>query len=163
MARKPRWKLLVEKPDPRTDLETPAPDWYIQQHAPVQPMSEMEALMMTAPGDNEPETNQPDRGDTYENLDATLGVSLELNDIERSVLDALFVAGLSIRDAAQVLGTSPSTVWRIKESALARIRERYEWSTIGTGDTDHIEDRGDEESETSQVRPGTNDAVEEAG
>lgn len=134
MARKPRWKKLVEKPDPRTDLEIPAPDWYIQQHAPVQPMSELEALMMTAPGDNEPDTTEPDQGDTYDNLDDILGVQLELDDIERSVLDALFVSGLSIRDAAAVLGTSPSTVWRIKESALKRIRERARWAQIGETD-----------------------------
>lgn len=85
--------------------------------------------MMTAPGDHIPET-KPDNTDTYETLDQILGVELELDDVERSVLDALFVSGLSIRDTADVLGTSPSTVWRIKESTLQRIRLRAGWATI---------------------------------
>jgi DNA-directed RNA polymerase specialized sigma subunit len=133
MARKPRWKHELEKADPRHDLEPPAPDWVIQTHHKVQPETELEALMMTAPGEHTPEI-VPKDVDTYEALDQILGVKLELNDVERSVLDALFVSGLSIRDAADVLGTSPSTVWRIKESALARIRHRAEWDTIGEPD-----------------------------
>jgi DNA-directed RNA polymerase specialized sigma subunit len=86
--------------------------------------------MMTAPGEHEPEIVVKDV-DTYERLDEILGVELELDDVERSVLDALYVSGLSIREAAEVLGTSASTVWRIKESALGRIRKKASWPTIG--------------------------------
>lgn len=166
MGRKPRWKHELNKADPRHDLETPAPDWVIQKHGAVQPENELEALMMTAPGEHIPEIVRRD-DDTYERLDEILGVELELDDVERSVLDAVFVSGLSIRDAAEVLGTSPTTVWRIKESAMERIRRRAAWPTIGetdgisesggtvslsgTGDTSNIGDGRDEEPETGQV------------
>ena len=160
MARKPRWRLELEKADPRHDLEIPAPAWVIQTRHTVQPETELETLMMTAPGDNIPETVPKDQ-DTYDTLDEILGVKLELNDIERSVLDALFVSGLSIRDAATVLGTSPSTVWRIKESSLERIRQRADWPRIG--DPGDLEDGGSEEPEVGQVRPDPTEPVTEVG
>lgn len=162
MARKPRWKLEIERADPRHDLEIPAPDWVIQTHHHVQPETELEALMMSAPGDHIPEI-VPKQLDTYDALDEILGVELELDDVERSVLDALFVSGLSIRDAATVLGTSPSTVWRIKESALERIRHRAEWPRIGTGDTDHLPDGGHQGAETGEVRSDPDVPVTETG
>jgi DNA-directed RNA polymerase specialized sigma24 family protein len=168
MGRKPRWKHEAERADPRHDLETPAPDWVIQKHVAVQPENELEALMMTAPGEHTPEIVRKD-DDTYDRLDEILGVELELNDVERSVLDALYVSGLSIRSAAEVLGTSPTTVYRIKESAMERIRRRAAWPTIpegdeyGTGDTGDIGDGWHEGTEDGTVRSDRTDAVEETG
>jgi DNA-directed RNA polymerase specialized sigma24 family protein len=169
MGRKPKWRHELDKADPRHDLETPAPDWVIQKHVAVQPENELEALMMTAPGEHIPEIVIK-TDDTYERLDEILGVELELDDIERSVLDAVFVSGLSIRDAAEVLGTSPTTVWRVKESAMERIRKRADWATIphegqhvGERDAGDIIDGRDEEPETGTVRSDPADAVEEAG
>lgn len=164
---KPRWKKLVETPDRRHDLETPAPDWLIQQHAPTQPVNHIEALMMSTPGQPELEPETAPEKDCYENLDDILGVQLELNDIEKSVLDALFVAGLSIRDTADILGTSPSTVWRIKDSVMSRIIERANWATIGetngTRDTGYVPDRGDEKQETGPVRLDPPNTIEKTG
>jgi len=162
MGRKPKWRHEIERADPRHDLETPAPDWVIQTHHRVQPETELEALMMTAPGEHTPET-VPKDVDTYDTLDQILGVELELNDVERSVLDALFVSGLSIRDAADVLGTSPTTVWRIKESTLARIRHKAEWSTIGKGNENDEQDGWSQGFETGEVRPDSDEPVEAAG
>lgn len=166
MGRKPKWRHEVDKADPRHDLETPAPDWVIQKHVAVQPENELEALMMTAPGEHIPEIVVKN-DDTYERLDEILGVKLDLDDIERSVLDAVFVSGLSIRAAAEVLGTSPTTVWRVKESAMERIRRRAEWATIGEtdgeGNAGDIGDGWDEEPEDGTLRSGGTDAVEETG
>ena len=116
----------VEKPEPRKTKEIPAPDWVFNNTGDVhQPETELEALMVTAPGGTTPQV-PADRGDTYKNLDKILGVNLDLSQVEMDVLDALFVAGHSIREAAEVLGIPQTTVWRIKESALSMIRGKVD-------------------------------------
>lgn len=89
--------------------------------------------MMTAPG-QEPTPVQRYNDDTYDKLNETLGFDLELNELERSVLDSVFVAGLSIRDTADVLGLPKSTVQRIKDTTLNRIRQQIE-SNYTTGES----------------------------
>ena len=119
------WRKVYNESEPRKSLEVPAPDWvFTHQPAVVKPESEIEALMMSAPGDwVDPDT---DTGDTYDNLEEIFGVELDLSELEKEVLDAVFVAGHSIRGAADLLGLPQTTVWRVKESALDRIRKRIQ-------------------------------------
>lgn len=116
----------ADKPDPRKTKEYPAPAWVFDNTSDLhQPTGELEAIMVTAPGGTQPQV-PADRGDTYKNLDSILGVELDLAQVEMDVLDALFVAGHSIREAAEVLGIPQTTVWRIKESALSMIRGKVD-------------------------------------
>lgn len=120
-----RWREVFEEKPSRKTREAPAPDWVFDQHTDThKPSSELEALMMATPGEEGDWVADQDRGDTYSNLEALLGVDLDLSELEMDVLDAVFVAGLSIREAADQLDLPPTTVWRIKESALNRIRKR---------------------------------------
>jgi DNA-directed RNA polymerase specialized sigma24 family protein len=129
---KPRWQDLAEAGLPRAAKEIPVPDWQLEHRPTPTPSSELEALMMTAPGQNpEPVHNYND--DTYTRLSELLGVEIDLSELEQSVLDCVFVAGLSIRDTSRVLGLPKSTVQRIKDTTLNRIRQQVQ-SNYGIGE-----------------------------
>jgi DNA-directed RNA polymerase specialized sigma subunit len=117
------WEDVMDEPDPGKRREIPAPDWVFDHNATAKPDSDIEALMMAAPGDHTTEVLH-DHGDTYQNLEMILGVELDLTELEQEVLDCLIVAGHSIRGTAELLGLPQTTVWRIKEGALSRIRNR---------------------------------------
>lgn len=118
------WEDVLKENSPSKRREVPAPDWVFESQSGIaQPETELEAMMMSPPGEDREPVNH-DHGDTYENLEDLLGVELDLDDVEMEVLDAVLVAGLSIREAAEVLGIPGTTVWRIKEGALERIRRR---------------------------------------
>lgn len=120
-----RWQDVVNEPDSGSRKEIPAPDWVFEQSAATAtPSSEIEALMMATPGEELGWADNNIQPDTYDRLDEILGVKLDLDEVEKEVLDALYVAGHSIRDAATILGIPQTTVWRIKESAIERIRRR---------------------------------------
>ena len=122
---KPRWQVEIETNFPRQAKETPVPDWQLEYSPTPTPSSETEALMMTAPGqDPQPVYSYDD--DTYTRLSELLSVDLALSELEISVLDCVFVAGLSIRTTAEVLGLPKSTVQRIKDTTLNRIRQQVE-------------------------------------
>ncbi len=125
------WEREHARPLPRADYEKPVPDWVLEQSPGThRPESELEQLMTTPPGGHPDMLSNVDTGDTYDNLENILGVDLELDEIEKDVLDALFVAGLSIRDASQTLGIPQTTVWRVKESAMTRIRKRINMHSL---------------------------------
>lgn len=132
---KPQWQEIIEKSDKRTDLEIVSPDWALQQHHPTPPTNPMEAMMMETPGNTLDPPPPAPTTDPYETLETILGCDLDLDEIERAVLDAMFIGGHSVRDTAKILQTSASTVWRIKTSALERIRARAGWATIGNNET----------------------------
>lgn len=124
-----RWRDVMDEPEPRYDQEIPAPDWVFTSTESAQPTSELEALMMSTPG-HDVEYVPESGGDPYSFLEKDTGVSFDLTDLERQVLDAVCISGLTVREAADVLGISKSTVDRVKNSALARIRARinqHEW------------------------------------
>ena len=130
VGRKPNWKKEMEKPFPRYDRERLTADWFFEHtHQTQKPVGELEALMMTAPGQHDPILHDKCVDDPYRQLDETLGVKMELSDDERRVLDATVISGLSFREAAAVLGMAPSTVHRIHTSAIKRMRERFGWAT----------------------------------
>jgi DNA-directed RNA polymerase specialized sigma24 family protein len=117
--------VLEENDEPEKRREIPAPDWVFETRPGIAtPNSELEALMMSTPGYDIETPIDLDRGDTYSNLQEILGVDLDLDEVEEEVLDAVLVAGLSIREAADILGIPATTVWRIKDSAVTRIRQR---------------------------------------
>jgi DNA-directed RNA polymerase specialized sigma24 family protein len=119
------WQDVYFETEPSKRKEVASPDWVFETrpNQTATPETELEALMMAGPGDVVAEVPAANP-DTYQNLDKILGTNLELDDVEKEVLDAVFVAGLSIREAASVLDMPQTTVWRIKESALDRIRRR---------------------------------------
>ena len=129
---KPRWETELETGLPRAAKETPVPDWQLTHRPAPLPSSELEALMMTAPGQEPAEVHRYN-DDTYRRLEELLGVELDLSDLEISVLDCVFVAGLSIRTTAEVLSLPKSTVQRIKDTTLNRIRQQVE-SIYGIGE-----------------------------
>lgn len=119
------WEDVLEEPENGKRKEVPAPDWVFETRTGLaQPQTELEALMMAAPGDHPATTVDHNHGDTYQNLQKMLGIDLDIDEVEQEVLDAVLVAGLSIREAADILGIPATTVWRIKEGALDRIRRR---------------------------------------
>lgn len=119
------WEDVLSEPESGSRKEIPAPDWVFTQRPDVQaPESEIEALMMAVPGEELDWADNEIQPDTYDKLDSILGVQLDLDEVEKEVLDALYVAGHSIRDAATILNIPQTTVWRIKESAIERIRRR---------------------------------------
>jgi DNA-directed RNA polymerase specialized sigma24 family protein len=122
---KPRWQDLAETGLPRAAKEIPVPDWQLEYRPAPTPSSELEALMMTAPGQEPVEVHRYN-DDTYKKLEEVLGVELDLSELEMSVLDCVFVAGLSIRDTGSVLGLPKSTVQRIKDTTLNRIRQQVQ-------------------------------------
>src|SRR5210317_809064 len=156
MGRKPRWKKEVEAPIKRFDLEIPAPDWvFTSQQDKVRPTSELEALMMTAPGEHEAMLSDRCNDDPYTQLENTLGTDLGLTDTEKEVLDATVIAGLSYREAARSLGISSSTVHRIHTSVVERIRDRAalaESERRRGYDCDEPDNGGPEGSEAGEVR-----------
>lgn len=129
MGRKAAWRREWEKPLPRADREKLTPDWFFEHTKQTQkPTSELEALMMTAPGDHPPPMHDKCTDDPYRMLDETLGVKMELSEDERRVLDATVIAGLSFREAAETLNLPRQTVHRIHTSAIERMRERFGWN-----------------------------------
>ena len=119
------WEVEYRKGIPRNRREVAAPDWVFErQNTTATPQSELEAMMMAVPGE-EPQPVVNHHGpDVWDNLDETIGVLLELSDEEKQVMEARHVAGLSIRESAEALGLPKSTVHRIEQSALERIRRR---------------------------------------
>jgi RNA polymerase sigma factor (sigma-70 family) len=133
MGRKPAWKLEQEKPVDKHDRSIPVPDWVINQTVGQQPAAnQLEALIMTAPGAHEPYIVPTEHQETWASLDTTLGVQLNLTEEERDILSARYVAGLTVRDTASILGIPKSTVSRIELSALDRIRKRINNHTLAT-------------------------------
>lgn len=119
------WKKEASSKIPEARREIPSPAWVFENASgSAVPETELEALMMTPPGGHIPDTTSPPSDDIYQMLEEEFGVELDLTDDERDVMDAIHISGLSIREAADVLGMSKSTVQRLEASTMARIRKR---------------------------------------
>lgn len=117
------WEELVDKPMPRFDLEIPVAGrtWMLEHDE--QPETFLQALMETPPGGTQRESKEEQRHHIHH---IYYVVENELSDEERAVLECTVIAGHSIRDAAKLLGWPKSTVHRIKQSALERMKRILE-------------------------------------
>jgi len=119
------WRKEAQSKLPENRREIPSPAWVFENGSGnVIPETETEALMMTPPGGHIPETHKAPTDDIYQMLEDEYGIDLDMTDDERDVMDAIHISGLSIREAASVLGMSKSTVQRISDSTMSRIRKR---------------------------------------
>ena len=125
-------------PLPRKDKEIPSPQWFIDKNRDQVGLTGdwFASLMSEAPNHHdEPEpAEEPEMGEY-----AHYGLSED----EKTVLDATVMAGLSVRQAADQLPWSPSTVWRLHTSALERIKQwwenhEYELKELNNEDTDNV-------------------------
>lgn len=117
------WSDWTDKPLSRKDLEIPSPAWYIDRHQPAaipDPYDFYGGLMSEAPGHDVEEDPTPDPEDRSEY--AVYGLTGD----EMTVLDATVMAGLSVRQAANELPWSATTVWRLHTSAMKRITNWWE-------------------------------------
>jgi DNA-directed RNA polymerase specialized sigma24 family protein len=124
---KPRWQLVVEEKLVSPRREIPAASlggtWILD--GPGTPSSELEVLMQTPPGGNEPEIAVDTQESPYDALERYVGASLNLTEFEEAVLDARAIAGLSYREVGKLLGCSASTVHRTYTAILGRIFEKH--------------------------------------
>ncbi len=123
---KARWKLVLEEKLVSPRREVPATslggNWILDSAA--TPTSELEALMMTAPGGHAPEVAPSCRTDPYEALERHTGVSLGLTEFEMAVCDARAIAGLSYREIGKLLGCSASTAHRTYTALFEKILKK---------------------------------------
>lgn len=116
------WEKLAGKPDARS-REIPISSlggWWAVPNAntPVNHTgTELEALMMSAPGHEVP-WDDPEDMDPYAGFD--------LDEIELAVLDAIVMAGLSYRQAGKLLNMSHTHVRRIYFSIKLRIERQWD-------------------------------------
>lgn len=113
------WEELVDKPFPRTPLETPVPNWLLENDHRL-PETELQALMETEPN-GVPQTSKQQLAESIQRVEQI--VENDLSEEERAVIEVTVFAGHSIRKAAEILGWPRSTVQRLKVSAI-RIIER---------------------------------------
>lgn len=112
------WEEVLDEKLPRNDKEIPivGRDWMLETDQPNNPQSEMQALMEASPG-HEPVWEEP----------AETGIELLLDTVlseeEKSVIEATIFAGHSIRKASEILGMPKSTVHRLQQSALEKLRK----------------------------------------
>lgn len=117
----PDWDSVAGTPDIRS-VEIPISSlggwWAVPRvNRPINHTgTELEALMMSAPGD-EPDWEEPQDQDPYAGFD--------LDDIEIAVMDAIVMAGLSYRQAGRQLGLSHTQVRRIHLSIKLRIERQW--------------------------------------
>lgn len=108
-------------PDPQDDTltETPPSARYVA-YSSSRPLTEIEALMTgTACGHD---VSHEERHLLRERLVDVL--EDELSDEELWVFDALFVRQLSLRKAGAEIGLAKTSVWRLRNMMVERLRER---------------------------------------
>lgn len=112
------WEEVYDQPDPRKVNEVPSPGWVFTSRQAGTPETELQALMETAPG-HEPHVSTEAKHAQADGLEILLEY---LDENERAVIEATIIAGHSIRKAGQLLGLPSTTVHRIQQSALNRLR-----------------------------------------
>lgn len=118
------WRQEYQKRIPRTDREIPigVTGWKFERLNKPQPSSELEAMMMTVPGE-EPVPYQEDvMLDPYESVFTQLGVNIELNETQRAVLDARIMSRLTFRAISDMLDIPVTTVHRIFQETMNEIK-----------------------------------------
>jgi DNA-directed RNA polymerase specialized sigma24 family protein len=124
---KPKWQSVVEEKLVSPRREIPAASlggaWILD--GPSTPSSELEVLMQTPPGGNEPDIAIDTQESPYDALERHVGASLGLTEFEKAVLDARAIAGLSYREVGRLLGCSASTAYRTYTATVERIRDEF--------------------------------------
>lgn len=97
-------------------------DWHGKATWGPVPMTALAALMETAPGD------QPTRSlEEYAALREVLGEAIDsLPLLEREVFEAVVIERASYRELADRFVCGTTTIYRIKESACAKLRTQLE-------------------------------------
>jgi DNA-directed RNA polymerase specialized sigma24 family protein len=86
------------------------------------PANPLQALMEARPNDT-PETSQSEIDVLREHVAAVVEM---LPDMQRYVIEGLFIEGISLRDMAYRLSRSKTTVTRLRDTALATMKELLE-------------------------------------